>query len=186
MYTMVVGFEDGRLIEASTVGNEGIIGIAAVLGLGVSPKTAVTPVPGECLRVPVSSLRSALKADSALGQVLHRYAAFALRNAYQTVACNAVHSVQQRMCRWLLASQDRVGERQLRMTHEVLAQFLGVARQTVTVIVGALQDSGCLTSRRGVVRIMNRRGLEASCCECYDVVRLLYEQIVQCPHPDLN
>lgn len=186
IYATVIGFEDGRVIEASTVGNEGIIGIAAVLGLGISPKTAVTPVPGECLRLPVSALRSALKPDSALDHVLHRYAAYALRNAYQTVACNAVHTAQQRVCRWLLASQDRVAERHLRMTHEVLAQFLGVARQTVTVIVGALQATGCLTSRRGVVRIMNRKKLEESCCECYRVTRSLYEQIVGCPGHGLN
>jgi CRP-like cAMP-binding protein len=181
IYATVVGLEDGRVVEASTVGNEGIIGIAAVLGLGFSPKTATTPVPGDCLRLPVAALRSALKPDRALDRVLRRYAAYALRNAYQTVACNAVHSAQQRMCRWLLASQDRVGGGQLSMTHEVLAQLLGVARQTVTVIVGTLQGMGCITSRRGVVRITNRRGLEASCCECYHVARSLYEQIVQCP-----
>lgn len=186
IYATVVGLEDGRVVEASTVGNEGIIGIAAVLGLGFSPKTATTPVAGDCLRLPVAALRAALKPESVLDRVLRRYAAFALRNAYQTVACNAVHSVKQRMCRWLLASQDRVGEQQLKMTHEVLGQLLGVARQTVTLIVGALQASGCLRSRRGVVRITNRRGLEANCCECYHVARSLYDQIVQCPNNHRN
>lgn len=186
VYATVVRFEDGRVVEASTVGNEGVIGIAAVLGLGFSTKTATTPVPGRCLRLTVSSLRSALKPDSALDGVLRWYAAFALRNAYQTAACNAVHSAQQRMCRWLLTSQDRVGDRQLRMTHEVLAHLLGVRRQTVTVIVGALQAAGCLTSRHGVVHILSRRGLEAFCCECYQVARSLYDQIVQCPDQQRN
>jgi CRP-like cAMP-binding protein len=186
VYATVVCLEDGRVVEASTVGNEGIMGIAAVLGLAVSPKTATTPVAGDCLRLPVAALRSALKPGSALDGVLRRYAAYALRNAYQTAACNAVHSAQQRMCRWLLASQDRVGERQLRMTHEALARVLGVARQTMTVIVGSLQAAGCLSSRRGVVRILDRRGLEAGCCECYHVARSLYDQIVQCPHHHLN
>jgi CRP-like cAMP-binding protein len=186
IYATVVALEDGRRIEASTVGNEGIIGIAAVLGLNVSPKTATTPVPGDCLRLSVNALRSALKPDSKLDRVLHRYAAYALRTAYQTVACNVAHSAQQRMCRWLLTSQDRVGDRQLRMTHEFLAQLLGVRRQTVTVIVGALQAAGCIRSRRGVVRIMDRRGLETFCCECYRVTRSLYYQIVQCPDGHLN
>jgi CRP-like cAMP-binding protein len=181
IYATVVGLEDGRVIEASTVGNEGLIGIAAVLGLAFSPKTATTPVPGDCLRLPVSALRSALKPGSALDRVLRRYAAYALRNAYQTVACNAAHSAKERMCRWLLTSQDRVGNVHLRMTHEFLAQLLGVRRQTVTVIVGMLQAAGCITSRHGVVRILSRRGLEASCCECYRVTRSLYDQIVQCP-----
>jgi CRP-like cAMP-binding protein len=186
IYATVVGLEDGRVVEASTVGNEGLIGIAAVLGLGFSPKTATTPVPGHCLRLPVAALRSALKPDSSLDRVLHRYVVYALRNAYQTAACNAVHSAQQRMCRWLLSCQDRVGERQLRITHEALAQLLGVARQTVTVIVDTLQEAGCICSRRGVVRILDRQELESCCCECYDVARLLYDQIVQCPGHDLN
>ncbi len=186
IYATVVGLEDGRVVEASTVGNEGVIGLAAVLGLGFSTKTATTPVPGQCLRLPVDALQSALKQNSVLAQVLRRYAAFALRNAYQTVACNAVHSAFQRTCRWLLSSQDRIGERQLRMTHEVLGQLLGIARQTATVIVGTLQAAGYITSRRGVVRILNRRGLEANCCECYHVARSLYEQIVQCPDQHWN
>jgi CRP-like cAMP-binding protein len=181
IYATVVGLEDGRIIEASTVGNEGIIGIAAILGLGFSPKTATTPVPGDCLRLPVAAFRSALKPKSALDRVLHRYAAYALRNAYQTVACNLAHSTEQRMCRWLLTSQDRVGDQQLRMTHEALAHLLGVRRQTVTVIVGGLQAAGCIKSRHGAVRVLNREGLEASCCECYRVARSLYDQIVQCP-----
>src|SRR5207253_4016904 len=136
----------------------------AVLGLGFSPKTATTPVAGDCLRLPATALRSALKPDSALDKVLRRYAAYALRSAYQTVACNAVHSAQERMCRWLLTGEDRMGDRQLRITHEVLAQLLGVRRQTVTVTVGMLQAAGCITSRRGIVRILNRSGLEACCC----------------------
>jgi CRP-like cAMP-binding protein len=186
IYATVVGLEDGRVIEASTVGNEGIIGIAAVLGLAISPKTATTPVAGKCLRLSVSALRAALKPDSVLDRVLHRYAAFALRNAYQTVACNAVHSVQQRMCRWLLTNQDRVGNHQLNMTHEVLGQLLGVRRQTVTVIVGMLQAAGCITSRRGSVRVLNRQTLESCCCECYQVSRMLYDHIVQCPSSPHN
>jgi CRP-like cAMP-binding protein len=186
LYATVVGMEDGRLIEATTVGYEGIIGITAVLGVGVSPKTATIPVPGDCLRVTVSALRAALRPDSTLGQVLHRYAAYALRNAYQIIACNAVHTAQQRMCRWLLANQDRVGDRELSLTHEFIAQLLGVRRQTVTVIVGTLQAAGCILSRRGMVHIINRGRLEACCCECYHVNRTLYEQIVQCPDYRLN
>jgi CRP-like cAMP-binding protein len=181
IYATVVGLEDGRVVEATTVGNEGVIGISAVLGLGFSAKTATTPVSGECLRLSVPILRSALKRESVLKQVLHRYAAYALRNAYQTAACNAVHTAQQRMSRWLLTNQDRIGSQVLTMTHENLAQLLGVRRQTVTVIAGMLQSAGYITSRRGVVLVKNRRGLESFCCECYHVTRSLYEHIVQCP-----
>jgi CRP-like cAMP-binding protein len=186
IYATVVCLEDGRVVEASTVGNEGIIGIAAVMGLGLSPKTAMAPVPGDCVRLPVRTLRAALKPGSGLDRVLRRYTAYALRNAYQTVACNAVHSAHQRMCRWLLTSQDRVGDQELCMTHESLAQLLGVRRQTVTVIVGTLQAEGWISSRRGIVRILDRKALEGCCCECYHVARSLYDQIVQCPEHHLN
>ncbi len=155
-----------------------MMGLAAVLGLEFSPKTATTPVPGDCLRLPVSSLRPLLLPGSILGDVLRRYAVFALRNAYQTVACNTAHSARERMCRWLLTNQDRLGEGPLTLTHEFLAQLLGVRRQTVTVIAGTLQAAGLIRSRRGVVHILDRAGLEAACCECYTVMRSLYEQIV--------
>lgn len=181
IYATVVGLADGRTVEASTVGNEGIIGIAAILGLGFSPKTATTPVPGNCLRLPVADLRSVSGPDSVLDRVLRRYAAYALRNAYQTVACNAVHSAQQRMCRWLLTGQDRVGEQRFALTQEFLGQLLGVRRQTVTGIVGTLQATGCISSRRGAVQIRDRRRLESFSCECYAVARTLYQQIVHGP-----
>jgi CRP-like cAMP-binding protein len=178
IYSTVVGFDDGRVVEAATVGNEGMIGVAAVLGLGFSPKSATTPVPGDCLRLSVAALRPFLQPGPSLGRVLHRYAAFALRNAYQTVACNAMHSAQERMCRWLLTNQDRLGGGVLTLTHEFLAQLLGVRRQTVTDIAGMLQAAGFIGSQRGVVRILSRGGLEAACCECYHISRSLYERIV--------
>ncbi len=186
IYSTVVALEDGNVVEASTVGNEGIVGLSAVLGLGFSPKTATTPVAGECLRLPVRAFRSRMKPGSSLDRLLHRYAAYALRCAYQTAACNAVHSAQERMCRWLLTSQDRMGDRLLRMTHEFLAQLLGVRRQTVTVIAGILQGAGLIRSRRGVVRILDRVGLEGCSCECYRVTRWLYERIVHVPANTVN
>jgi CRP-like cAMP-binding protein len=179
IYATVVGFADGHVVEASTVGNEGMIGVGAVLGLDFSPKTATTPIPGECLRVPVVALRRLLQPGARLPAVLHRYAVFALRNAYQTVACNAVHSAEERMCRWLLTNQDRLGDGLLTLTHEFLAQLLGVRRQTVTEIAGSLQAAGMIQSGRGVVRILDRGGLESACCECYGVSRSLYRRIVQ-------
>ncbi len=179
IYSTVIRMADGRVVEASTVGKEGMIGLSAVLGLTFSHKTATTPVPGDCLRLAVPSLRPLLQTGNALGALLRRYAAFALRNAYQAAACNSVHSAQERTCRWLLTNDDRVGNGLLAMTHEFLAQLIGVRRQTVTVIVGVLQAAGFISSRRGMVRIVNRPGLEAACCECYRVSQALYEQIVQ-------
>ncbi len=186
IYAAVIRLEDGRIVEASAVGNEGVIGVTALLGLRLSPKTATTPVPGECLRFGVEVLRAAARPGTVLDRVMNRYAAYALRNAYQSVACNAVHTAANRICRWLLASQDKVGTEPLRLTHEILAEFLGVRRQTVSVITGHLQDAGCITSRHGVVRILNRNCLEERSCECYHVARLLYEQIVHASETCLN
>jgi CRP-like cAMP-binding protein len=186
IYSTIVSLEDGQVVEASTVGNEGVMGLAAILGLEFSPKTATTPVPGHCLRLTVAAMQTQLKAGGNLRNVLHRYAIFALRNAYQMVACNTMHSAQERLCRWLLTSQDRIGEDLLTLTHEFLAQLLGVRRQTVTVIAGTLQAAGLIRFRRGEVRIMNRSGLEASCCECYNVTRSLYERIVHAPRNQVN
>lgn len=181
IYATFVLLEDGRGIEAATVGKEGMIGTAAVLGLDFSPKTATTPVPGNCLRLSVKAFQQIVSPGNSIDRLLRRYTAFVLRNAYQTVACNSSHSAKERMCRWLLTNQDRVGNGHLKMTHESLSRLLGVRRQTVTVIIGALEAAKCIMSRRGVVRVLNRRALEGICCECYHVARSLYDQIVDCP-----
>jgi CRP-like cAMP-binding protein len=178
LYAVIVRMQNGRAVEAGTVGNEGMIGVSALLALDFSSMTVTTPVPGKCLRMSVKAFRSAVTSVGSLDRVLRRYTAVTLLNAHQTVACNAVHSAEERMCRWLLTNQDRVHDGELTMTHEFLAQMLGVRRQTVTVIAGTLQAAGFITSRRGVVRILNREGLEASCCECYAITKSVYERIV--------
>ena len=178
LYAVIVRMQDGRAVEAGTVGNEGLIGVTALLDLDFSSMTVTTPVPGECLRMPIGAFRSAVTSNGLLGRVLRRYTAVALLNAHQTVACNAVHSAEERMCRWLLTNQDRVHSGQLAMTHEFLAQMLGVRRQTVTVIAGSLQEAGFITSRRGMVCIVNRKGLEASSCECYAISKSVYNRVM--------
>jgi CRP-like cAMP-binding protein len=186
IYASVVRLEDGRTVEASTVGNEGIVGVAAILDLDFSPKTATAAVTGDCLRLPVSALREAMTPGGPLDRVLHRYAAYALRNAYQTVACNTIHSAQERLCRWLLTNQDRLGKGQIPLTHELLAQLLGIRRQTVTVIAGTLEAAGLISCQRAAIRIRNRKGLEAASCECYAVSRSLYQRIVLPLEEDRN
>lgn len=178
LYAVIVRMQDGRAVEAGTLGNEGMIGVTALLDLDFSSMTVTTPVPGHCLRMPVDALRSAVDAHEGLDRVLRRYTAVALLNAHQTVACNALHSAEERMCRWILTNQDRVNTGELGMTHEFLAQMLGVRRQTVTVIAGTLQAAGLIASRRGIVNILNRKGLEACSCECYAISKSLYERIV--------
>jgi CRP-like cAMP-binding protein len=175
----VVLTEEGEQIEAATVGNEGMLGIAALLGLDFSPVAATCQVPGQSLRLPVPCLRRVAQPGGALDRLLRRYAVFKLRYVSQTVACNALHSVEQRMCRWLLMVRDRVGKHEFPLTHELLARTLGVRRPTVSVIARALQSAGLLAYRRGLIRVESGKGLEAASCECYELTKNLYNGIVQ-------
>ncbi len=178
MISLTVLMEDGKEVEAATIGNEGMAGLPVALGLDSSPIRAVAPVSGEGLRIPTPAFLKAMKPDGTLDGLVRRYTAYSLRYAHQTVACNLLHSLEERMCRWLLMTHDRVEEAEFSMTHEYLAEMLGVRRQTVSVVAGALQTAGLLTYRRGVLRVLNRDGLEAACCECYGVGAAFYDRIM--------
>jgi CRP-like cAMP-binding protein len=121
----------------------------------------------------------ALKPGGTLDRLVRRFTAYSLRYANQTVACNLLHSVEQRMCRWLLMCRDRVEKEEFVLTHEFLAEMLGVRRQTVTVAAGTLQTAGVITYHRGLIRILNRQKLETASCECYGVTKAFYDRIMQ-------
>jgi CRP-like cAMP-binding protein len=179
MVSLTVLMDDGKEVEAGTIGNEGMIGLSVALGLDFTPNKAISQISGEGLRVPVAAFLKAMKPGGTLDRLVRRYTAYSLRYANQTVACNLLHSVEQRLARWLLMCHDRVEKGEFMLTHEFLAEMLGVRRQTVTVIAGALQAARVITYRRGVVRILNRQALEAGSCECYKVIKALYERIMQ-------
>jgi CRP-like cAMP-binding protein len=178
MISLTVLMEDGKEVEAGTVGNEGMIGLCVAHGLDFSPTKAISQISGQALRVPVSAFLKALKSGGTLDRLVRRYTAYSLRYANQTVACNLLHSVEKRICRWLLMCHDRVGKDEFTLTHEFLAEMLGVRRQTVTVIAGMLQTASLITYRRGVLRIVNRKKLEAASCECYAVTKAFYDRIM--------
>src|SRR5581483_414111 len=102
-----------------------------------------------------------------------------LRCANQTGACNSLHAIEERMCRWLLMVRDRAGKDEFSLTHDFMAELLGVRRQTVSIIAGTLQRSGLITYRRGLLRVLDREGLEAASCECYETLKRLYERIIR-------
>jgi CRP-like cAMP-binding protein len=178
LYAVVVRMQDGKVVEAGTVGNEGMLGVTSLLDLDFSTMSVTTPVPGDCLRIPLAAFRCLSKPGGSFDRILRRYAAFALLSAHQTVACNAVHSAEERMCRWLLTNHDRLRSSQMMLTQEFLAQLLGVRRQTVTAIAGTLEAEGLIASRRGLVQIVNRIGLEACACECYLISKSVYARVV--------
>lgn len=181
MVSLTIIMKDGKEVEVATIGNEGMIGLALALGLDSSPVRAVGQISGGGLLIPAAAFLKAMKPDGTLDNVMRRYAAYSLRYANQIVACNLLHSVEERLCRWLLMSHDRVGGDEFALTHEFISEMLGVRRQTVTAIAGTLQAAGLLAYRRGIVQVLNRQGLEAATCECYGVTSSFYDRIMKQP-----
>jgi CRP-like cAMP-binding protein len=179
MISLTVLMEDGKEVEAGTIGNEGMIGLSVAQGLDFSPTKAISQISGEGLRIPTPVFLRAMKQCPTLDKLLRRYTAYSLRYANQTIACNLLHCVEQRVCRWLLMCHDRVEAEEFTLTHEFLSEMLGVRRQTVTVIAGTLQAAGLITYHRGVIRVLNRKRLEAASCECYRVIKGFYDRIMQ-------
>lgn len=169
--SLVTELEDGDVVEAMTVGNDGFAGIAVFHGLASSRLTAVGQISGESRRLPVEDFRRLMAACPSLYRLLHRYSQFVFETVSQSAACNRLHVIQQRCARWLLMSQDRVGRDKFDLTQEFLAVMLGVRRPGVTVAMGQLQRAGLITHKRGNITIVNRAGLEKASCECYRTIR---------------
>lgn len=169
---------DGTLIEAGAVGREGMAGLPALFGVAWSPSTIAGQVPGTCLRMSAAALCAALPELPALAGLLQRYALAFVDQIEQTIACNSLHSVEQRCTRWLLMAHDRVGGDEFHLTHEVLARMLAVRRAGVTGAALALQRAGLIAYSRGRVTILDRAGLEAVACECHAVTRAHAERLL--------
>jgi CRP-like cAMP-binding protein len=171
LISLVVVMRDGRTAEAGVVGNEGFTGTAAVVGLSRGPLRAVIQVTGDGFRVKVGALQRTLESAPQLQALLNRYAAIRGMQLAQTAACNRLHDIKQRLARWLLMTQDRVDSGALPITHDFLATMLGTDRPTVSLAAGVLQKKGLIEYTRGAVKIVNRKKLEDSACECYGVIR---------------
>jgi CRP-like cAMP-binding protein len=170
--------EDGSLIEAGTIGREGMAGLAVALGDSWSPAVLQGQVPGPCKRMRFAVLREMLPELAVLSSMLRRFTLSFLDQLGQAVACNAVHSVEQRCARWLLMTHDRVGGDEFELTHQVLAQMLAVRRASVSEVASAFQKSGVIAYSRGRMVILQRAGLEAAVCECYGILRANSERIL--------
>jgi CRP-like cAMP-binding protein len=178
MISLVTLLEDGRQVESGTIGREGLVGLPIVLGFGYSTHRIMCQVPSESLRLPISPFMEALKHSPQLYSLLKRFVVVSLRNTAQIVACNVLHPVLERLCRWLLMLHDRAGMEEFPITQEFLAEMLGVRRQTISIIAGTLQKADLINYRRGVVQILNRKGLEDGACECYEVMKESYDRII--------
>lgn len=179
VYSIVGDTNDGRTAEVATVGKEGMLGLPIFLRTDTIPLRAFTQIPGETLQMEVRDFQS-LTADreGPLARILYRYIQGLLNQIAQHAACTAVHPVQTRCARWLLMSHDRMGADEFPLTHEFLAQMLGVRRASVSGEVSKLQRAGLITYRRGVITICDRKGLESVACEHYALTRDEYERLL--------
>jgi len=175
--------EDGASAEIAVVGNEGIVGVSLFMGGETTTSRAVVQSAGHAYRLQGQLLKDAFFRAGPMQRLLLRYTQALLTQMAQTAVCNRHHSVDQQLCRWLLLSLDRLPSNQLTMTQELIANMLGVRREGVTEAAGRLQHAGLIEYHRGHITVVDRPGLEARVCECYEVVkkesdRLLPEAVV--------
>jgi len=176
--SVVTVLEDGSMVEVATIGREGMVGVSAMID--ARPVVSATMVQGAtevCYRMPAASFRAELERREAFYALLSRYSQALTDSIMQSTACNAVHSIEQRLARWLLLAQDRMGGSEFRLTQEFLAMMLGATRPTVTVVAGSLQRAGLISYRRGQVKVRNRAKLEAAACECYATTARLLRRV---------
>jgi CRP-like cAMP-binding protein len=171
MVSQVVVTKDGRTVEVGVVGNEGYVGAGLAAGLSRSSVREIIQIAGDGFRMMGNALDRILKSAPQLQVILNRHAGLQGMQVAQTAACNRLHDIQQRLSRWLLMTQDRVGTGLLPITHDFIATMMGTDRSTVSLTAAVLQKKGIIDYVRGAVKILNRRKLEKSACECYIVIR---------------
>lgn len=171
MVSLLSVTEGGATVEVGAVGREGVVGLPAILRTNVMPYLAVVQILALAVRIPAGELGSAFDRSGALQNLLLRYTYAHLAQLSQSASCNRYHSMRARLCRWLLVSHDRAPDDTLDFTQEFLSQMVGAPRPRVTIAAGYLQRVGAIRYGRGKIRILNRRRLEASCCECYRIDR---------------
>ena len=170
--SLVNRMRDGTGVEAGSIGNEGMAGLPAYLDASPSESETFCQVAGMSLRGSVQAVLEAASERPEMKKLFNRYVSAYLSQLSQSVACNRLHTIDQRCARWLLMTHDRVGDvESFPLKHEFLALMLGVRRAGVTGAAGLLQAHGFIRYRRGIVRVTDRKGLEGASCECYDVVR---------------
>ena len=175
MVSIVTLLETGERIEAATVGREGVVGLPIFLGLKTVSTEAIVQMPGRALRMPSDDFREAIDAVAGMRAALGLYTQTLVAMLGQNGACISSHSIEQRLARWLLTVSDRVDSDSFNVTHDFLAQMLGAQRPSVTIAAGLLQNAGLIKYRHGHVHIEDKDALEQTACECYDLIRRLYE-----------
>jgi CRP-like cAMP-binding protein len=170
MLSLLAVLRDGKAIETATVGREGVVGAMAGLGLYKSLVRVVVQMPMACSKIAAPHFRTAAAASDPVRNLCIRYNEVLLSQARVTAACNALHSIEARFCRWLLQSADRAGNDTISLTQEFLAEMLGVRRTSVTEVASKMQSSGLISYSRGLIKILDRPALLRTSCECYETL----------------
>jgi CRP-like cAMP-binding protein len=171
VYSVTNEMRDGELVEVATVGFEGMLGINVFLGDTLGAGRSLLQVPDGALpKMAVGRFMKLIAEPGPFRTAVSRYAQANMLQLMQGTACNALHGLEQRCCRWLLQTHDRVGEDEFLLKHEFLAIMLGATRPRVTKVMGVLQTRGLITTRYGRIRVIDRKKLERTSCECYEVI----------------
>jgi CRP-like cAMP-binding protein len=170
--------QNGGTAEIGIAGNNGLVGIALFMGGDTTSNRAVVQSAGGAVRMKADALHAEFKRGGVFQDILLRYTQALMTQISQTAVCNRLHSVEQQLCRWLLINHDQLPADKLVMTHDLIANMLGVRREGVTVAAGHLQNLGLIKYARGTVNIIDRKGLERVCCECYKVVSDEYDRLL--------
>ena len=174
LYTML----DGATAEMGLVGREGVVGIALFMGGDTMPNRAVVQGAGTVVRIKAKALQDEFKRGGVFQLVLLKYTQALITQIAQTAVCNRLHPVEQRLCRWLLMTQDRAQSNTLQMTHEFISNMLGIQREAVSLAARRLQGKGVISYVRGRIKILDRAQLEKSTCECYGVVKAEQDRLL--------
>ena len=175
--------EDGSSVEVAVFGREGVCGLLAELATREAFGRYVVQISGNASRMAFEHLNEVRNARPNLRRLILNYSQAMLMHTFQAVSCNAVHPVEARCCRWILAMHDGVGQDTLPLTHEFLAEMLGVQRSSVSMVTRTLQTAGLIQQSRGSITVIDRAGLEEVACECYGRIRRIYERLLPGTYP---
>jgi CRP-like cAMP-binding protein len=176
--SLVITTADGSSAEVGTIGSEGFVGLPVCLGDREAPSSVYVQVPGTALGMDARVFRRELDRSPTLNLIMLRYAHAFFNQVAQSAACAHLHRVEQRCCRWLLMTRDRMPTGDFLLTHEFLGMMLGVRRTTVTDVMGSLQKAGLVRYRRGHVTILDHEALQQRSCECYDISKVEFDRLL--------
>jgi CRP-like cAMP-binding protein len=179
MISLLAVMQDGKAVETATIGNEGVVGAMAGLGLHIALTRAVVQTPLIVSHISAAQFRKLVQASDALRNLVMRANEMLLGQVQMTAACNALHPIQARLARWILQTRDRVDDNIIPLTQELLSEMLGVRRSSVSEVASALQAAGLIRYSRGFIEIVNRKALEAAACECYGTIKRQTELVLR-------